>query len=116
MRQDRVKIEVEDEDEDKISYYNDVPDLKIQFNQEELDSLREVFDEFSERCEEPDGKINFTFLFQKMEDRLLEENQIESNEKLVYEILRRVPNLPEFQAKETRIDFDFFVEALKKSM
>ena len=63
MRQDCVKIEVEDEDEDKISYYNDVPDLKIQFNQEELESLREVFDEFSARCEEPDGKINFTFLF-----------------------------------------------------
>ena len=62
MRQDCVKIEVEDWDEDKISYYNDVPDLKIQFNQEELDSLREVFDELSARCEEPDGKINFTFL------------------------------------------------------
>ena len=51
-----------------------------------------------------------------MEDRLLEENQLESNEKLVYEILRRVPNLPEFQAGEARVDFDFFVEALKKSM
>ena len=53
-----------------------------------------------------------------MEDRLEgEEGLVESNRKLVYEILRRVLLFPEFLIKvETKVNFDEFVTALKKSM
>ena len=95
-----------------------MPDLKFEFSQDELASLKEAFDEYSLRSSEPDGKVNFKALFENMEDRLLgEEGLVESNRKLVYEILRRILLFPEFQTmREVRVNFDEFVTVLKKSM
>ena len=53
-----------------------------------------------------------------MEDRLAgEEGLVESNRKLVYEILRRIFLFPEFQKRrDAKLNFDEFVTVLKKSM
>ena len=53
-----------------------------------------------------------------MEDRLEgEEGLVESNRRLVYEILRRILLFPEFQTmREIKMNFDEFVTVLKKSM